>query len=412
MAEETGLDRGSSSSTSFPWHLGVYDAHCHPTDSMRRIQDIQNMKAKALTIMATRSQDQRLVSEVNKQFELQDREAVGSSTKVIPAFGWHPWFSHQIYDDSNTSEELMNKELHYKSVLTGTVEDDSSLIKGFPDPRPLSNLVSDTRSYLEQHPQAMVGEIGLDRSFRIPENFSPAEQLEDADHSETELTPGGREGRRLTAHRVDLNHQRAVLKSQLHLAGEMGRAVSVHGVAAHGVLYDTLRETWKGHEKRVLSKRTRKRRASVEAAHAHEDNDEESDEDCNARSESSNVNQDHSHAKAKPYPPRICLHSYSGPPQTATQYLSPEVPAEVFFSFSKVINFSTSAAEKAREVIRVLPEDRILVESDLHCAGERMDELLEEMVREVCRLRDWELEDGVRRLGRNWRRFAFGSDSE
>lgn len=172
----------------------------------------------------------------------------------------------------------------------------------------------------------------------------------------------------------------------------MHRAVSVHGVQAHGVLLTTLQETWKGYEKKVFSKRDIKKQKEAEQMGAE---DAEQDKDSGA-------------SGPQPFPPRICLHSYSGPPDQIKQYLHPSVPAEIFFSFSYLVNFSNSSS-KAEEVIRELPADKILVESDYPMAGEKIDGYLEDMVRLVCKIKKWRLEEGVIQLGSNWKRFCFGS---
>ena len=88
----------------------------------------------------------------------------------------------------------------------------------------------------------------------------------------------------------------------------------------------------------------------------------------------------------------------------------------MFASFSTAINLAgavggTTPAAFA-EMVRTVPDHMLLVESDLDRAGEELDARLEDMVRRLCEIKGWGLEDGVVRLGRNWRAFVFGGDGE
>ena len=212
----------SKNEPPFPWHLGVFDAHCHPTDTVASLDSIPSMKARVLTIMATRGQDQALVARFADRLGLveQEKESIIHSShyknseacRVIPSFGWHPWFSHQLYDDthdarleaghvsSSSSSSSVDKFKHYKSVIfkPGPVEYDDAFLSALPNPRPLSEYLEQTRSFLIKYPFALVGEIGIDRSFRLPTNWMP----EDAVDRDPNLTPGGREGRKLSPYRV------------------------------------------------------------------------------------------------------------------------------------------------------------------------------------------------------------------
>lgn len=423
---------GDNTSTKepFPWDLGIFDAHCHPTDTMSSIPAISStMKARVLTVMATRSQDQELVSRVAKEHPVQGPDAIPTTTdnrsdtahpdsKIIPAFGWHPWFSHQVYDDSLSAEEATydpsssdlngEKLRHYNAVLSPSpqTKDDTDFVMQLPTPQPLSSLLSQTRSYLEAHPHALVGEIGIDKAFRLPSHGVFQGDPEKG------MTPGRRNGESLSPYRVNLDHQVRILKAQLKLAGETGRAVSVHGVQAPGVLYDTLKSSWKGHEKRVVSSTERRRIAKgVDEDFSSSESEDDDASDANGAA----GDRTRKKYKQKPYPPRICLHSFSGGIQTLEQYVNDRsCPAKVFFSFSMCVNYSTGGHERERkkhiadQVISACPDDRVLVESDLHTAGENMDDALEDMYRKVCEVKGWDLREGIERIKANYATFIFG----
>lgn len=383
----------------FPWQLGVFDAHCHPTDTLATLRDIPDMKARVLTVMATRAQDQELVASAADDLGLHEEDLPGlgarsvSEHKVLPAFGWHPWFSHQMFDeteyDGSSTLTTEQKISHYQSVLTPKSED-LKFLQSLPDPRPFGHFIGQTRDYLLKYPLALIGEVGLDKSFRIPENWLSDDNCQCGEERDNGLTPGGREGRRLSPYRVSMDHQKKVLLAQLALAGELQRAASVHGVQAHGVLHDTLAQTWKGHEKKKASRKERRKNDATTAS-------------------STVSNREEDEPGPRPFAPRICLHSFSGPAETVKQYIAPAVPCDVFFSFSTTINAWAEEGEgKVEAAVKMVPDDRILVESDLHTAGNRMDAYLEEGVRKICQVKGWPLHEGVRQLARNWRSFAFG----
>lgn len=382
---------------TFPWSLGVYDAHCHPTDTKASLNSIPSMQARALTVMATRAQDQQLVDELAHDQGLRPPASATNAKEprppgsIIPAFGWHPWFSHQLFDDTQSPVNHLTKEqksIHYNAVLRPSPVDEDFLNQ-LPEPTPLSSHVTRTKERLQRHPLAMVGEVGLDRSFRLPKGWDSYEMHK----RNNSLTPGGRECRGLSPYRVDMSHQTAILLAQLRLSGELQRPVSLHGVRCSGILFDTLAQTWKGQERKVSSRTERKRRLSVPHAHLHEDEQLTTPQRTGSGS----------------YPPRICLHSYSGDPSFLKQYFNPTIPTETYVSFSIVINFGPQSKEWSTQSIKDVPTTRLLIESDLHIAGAEMDANLEAIARKVCQIRGWSLPEGVQQLASNWHTFIYGA---
>ncbi|KAM6498682.1 TatD DNase family Scn1 [Amanita muscaria] len=180
----------------------VVDVHCHPTDaSVISHETLQNLRI-TICAMATRQSDQLLVRDLALQYP----------SKIIPCFGYHPWFSYSI-----AIRPFSSKEDHYKTLLLGEstdprlVESFERLLPHLPEPRLLTEIISELRAHFEAFPNAMLGEVGLDRSFRVPFDYFA---------SPRELTP----------FTIPLEHQQVIVDAQIELAIDLGRNVSFHSV--------------------------------------------------------------------------------------------------------------------------------------------------------------------------------------
>ncbi|KAJ1720021.1 Cut9-interacting protein scn1 [Coemansia erecta] len=145
--------------------------------------------------------------------------------------------------------------------------------------------------------------------------------------------------------------QISLLKEQLEIACSLRVPVSLHCVRAFGALVDVLRD---GQERGML-------------------------------------------------PPRIMLHSYSGSADMLRQiFCTGELGKRIYVSFSQFVNGRN--VEKSTQCIQAVPEDRILVESDLHdaaAAGEALDSVIEL----VSQARGWSAGEARERLAANSRQF-------
>lgn len=216
----------------------VVDVHCHPTDAPDGIPT-SSMERLDITVcaMSTMQTDQARVRDL----------ATSYPEKVVPCFGWyplfdyqnkahrdhsltgyHPWFSHLI----STSPNPISKDEHYRSlflpdsVSNVTINSEetnisppsdslesqfATLLTHLPNPRPLSEVLIELRQNLSDFSASMLGEVGLDRVFRIPLDYFASP-------------------RHLTTFTIPLAHQVTILEAQIEVAVELGRNISVHSV--------------------------------------------------------------------------------------------------------------------------------------------------------------------------------------
>ncbi|KAE8227572.1 hypothetical protein CF326_g7531 [Tilletia indica] len=312
-SQSAGPSRGSSGSST-PRHLTtarpphddsippphiaelLTDAHCHPTDDPRLrsastsiehvYQALREHPLGAICIMSSSVDDQQLVRAIATRSQ-QDSGSGGEQgsrkTNIVPAFGHHPWFVHQI----SLEDPPLPKKEHYLTLFTKTSDEDDQhhhtplanakhspkadqqqqqqqqegssstdtsrtkemleLIEYLPEPIALSQVLKTLRADLESFPNAMLGEVGLDRSFRLPWPLQAraaraAAAFEQSNGTSKPMQNStGRASKlawTLSSFTTPLSHQLAVLQAQVCLAIDLRRSVSLHSVKAHGATSD------------------------------------------------------------------------------------------------------------------------------------------------------------------------------
>ncbi|KAF8947734.1 hypothetical protein BGZ47_008106 [Haplosporangium gracile] len=133
---------------------------------------------------------------------------------------------------------------HYKTVLSLPASASESyladLAKRLPTPRALEPALQELRRQLEVHPHAVLGEIGLDRTARVPEPSVVASSSSEKEVSEESATTTITPQKRITLALTSIQHQLDIVREQLKLAAALDRPVSFHCVQAYGHWHDFL----------------------------------------------------------------------------------------------------------------------------------------------------------------------------
>jgi Tat protein secretion system quality control protein TatD with DNase activity len=315
--------------------MKLFDAHSHmhmgPSGLMIPAAVEQTPFAfDGAAIMSTHPKDYDEVDSIVSGLRNRDYRAV-------PCYGIHPWF---LYD-----------------VLTSSDEGD---------------WLGELKQRLIDHPDAIVGEIGLDGNRWV--------EVEQSDESDESIW----KRKRVLACPMEL--QRKAFEEQLVLATELQRPVSIHVVSAWGELFtafDNVRERMKRKyehlEMEVIDEKKKRRRT-----------------------------------KRKLLPPKIYFHAFSGKagalPSVRSACTKGNIPLEdVYFGFPPAIkNFY---AAKTPSIMKEIGIRQLLLETDLEDARGAWNDL-QRGVKGISTALDMEESEVARQTYENADRFYFRPKSK
>ncbi|KAI7815934.1 TatD family [Gamsiella multidivaricata] len=221
---------------AFPGHLysQLTDAHCHIQDDRQNINSLVHSWSS--------SSDKSTSS---------DATVAPLLTGKVCLMGVQPSkdLGLPVQDDGSISISTAALSLNSSSKVLGLPTSASEeylrdLSKRLPEPRALEPALKELRRQLEAHPHAVVGEIGLDRTARVPEPSIPSSSSTTAtttagcDNGDKEKKDPNQ--KRTTLALTSIQHQLDIVREQLKLAASLNRAVSFHCVQAYGHWHDFL----------------------------------------------------------------------------------------------------------------------------------------------------------------------------
>ncbi|KAI8927518.1 hypothetical protein BC831DRAFT_392205, partial [Entophlyctis helioformis] len=325
---------------------GAIDVHCHVIETPTTLDRIADLPVQRLIVMGTQPDDWHLVEETLARFP----------GRIVPAFGVHPWHAeralppHAAWAASapGVGELASGDEVDDKG--NGARDTPPDGLNGSAASAWLARL----RSLLKTYPQAIVGEIGLDG-----------------------VATDGRTGKL-----YPMEQQLPVFDAQMAMAIALNRPVSIHAVHVHGRILEyframdqrcgRIRAAWKQDLQRLQRK------------HRLEGNTTDAAELLPP--------------PRLPCPPAIMMHSFTASPDIGRSLVRlPCIGSRFFFSFSMAVN---ARSKKFSERVQAIPDDRLLVESDLHDTA-HVAEYMVAVCRAVADIRGWTVDETIRRTTQN-----------
>ncbi|KAJ1922481.1 Cut9-interacting protein scn1 [Tieghemiomyces parasiticus] len=268
-----------------------------------------------------------------------DTDALAVHGRILPGFGLHPWATEPTVAQGPQGDRILcppSSDPITPFVLPVELQ---AVLDAMP-------WLGRLRRLLERYPQAIVGEIGLDRLA--------------VDLSTQKL--------------YDYPCQTLVFVRQWDLAIEYGRPVSVHCVKAADPLYKWVRERVQTYRRTLKQRKQRRAHPDGPAARENED-------------------------LTDPVPVRVMMHSYSGSVDILRQIL--KLPGgygrRFYFSFSATIN-ARSPQTNAR--MAAVPLDRLLIETDV-CDPAEVDHNMLTIARRMAQVKELPLDQMVKQLRLN-----------
>nr|ODN95384.1 hypothetical protein L204_03923 [Cryptococcus depauperatus CBS 7855] len=259
------------------------DAHCHPTDLFHSRQVYQDVPLRGIAAMATVPEDQEKVKKLSVERLQNVPSKESNSVEVVACFGYHPWFTHRY--TLHLPGNLPCKWQHYSSLFlqpscsTASAHLLGQLLPFLPDPVPFAllcdGLKRDLKCSRDSGRPTMLGEVGLDSSARLRWPVSARhlhpdfqQQKQPLPHCTTEdchadgagcscesfSEQDEQEWKRLTPFKVPMGHQREILRIQMEIAIELGMPMSLHSVACPGPTLEALVEMKEKHGAGFISR--------------------------------------------------------------------------------------------------------------------------------------------------------------
>lgn len=139
-------------------------------------------------------------------------------------------------------EPFSSKEEHYRRLFINSSAKEEhlkaldKLLPNLPEPTLITDIIAGLRDNLSALPNAMLGEVGLDRACRVPYG-PPSPPPYALDYGRRELSP----------FTIPLSHQLVILEAQFDVAADLKRNISFHSVKCQQVTVELLNKMKEKH---------------------------------------------------------------------------------------------------------------------------------------------------------------------